>query len=536
MVLVLIVVAGVGFLIRCFFAFTEELMGRNGGAMFSFRRKSGAKRVQGVIEFPRGLARAPQEQESKQRTSAGARRMITVLVITALAASSNAQQGKSSHDPDSEIQQLRSLVRELQTLVEQLEKERQVPAVATDSPSPGTALTPHRADGKSANVSPSLTPDDRGILDFFRATTFNFTLDGYYGYNFNQPVGRVNLLRAYDVSSNSFSINQVNLLVEQAPDPSAGRRFGARLDFQYGQATESTQGSTVNELRPQAYRPLFQAYGTYVAPVGSGLTIDFGKFASALGIEGNYTKDQINYSRSYLFDFLPFYHTGFRTTYSINPKLAFSYWLVNGIQQTEDFNGFKSQAFLFTIKPNSKVSWNVNYYTGQEQPDVVAVLNPGLPTGPTQPGLPITNISPAPNGREHIIDSYATWTPTGKLTLAAEGDYVINRLFSHSSPAHDVGGAGYIRYQFTPKFALDTRAEYLSDRGALFSGVSQALKENTFTAEYKFAEGFLARAEYRRDYSNRPFFLTDVAGKLDKEQNTATLGLVWWMGRKQGSW
>jgi len=346
----------------------------------------------------------------------------------------------------------------------------------------------------------------------------------------------VNLLRAYDVSSNSFSINQVNLLVEQAPDPSQGRRFGARLDFQYGQATEATQGSTANELRPQAYRPLFQAYGTYVSPVGSGLTIDFGKFASALGIEGNYTKDQINYSRSYLFDFLPFYHMGFRSTYSFNPKLAFSYWLVNGSQQIEDFNGFKSQGFLFTIKPSSKVIWNMNYYTGQEQPDVVAVLNPGLPGGPTQPGLPVTSISPAPNGREHILDSYVTWTPTGKLVLAAEGDYVINRVFSHSSPAHDTGGAGYIRYQFTPKFALATRAEYLSDGGALFSGVSQALKENTFTAEYKFAEGFLARAEYRRDYSNRPFFLTEVTGKLDKQQNTATLGLVWWMGRKQGSW
>jgi hypothetical protein len=125
---------------------------------------------------------------------------------------------------------------------------------------------------------------------------------------------------------------------------------------------------------------------------------------------------------------------------------------------------------------------------------------------------------------------------TDKLTLAAEGDYVINRVLSQSSPAHDAGGAGYIRYQFVPKFALAIRAEYLSDRGALFSGLNQALKENTFTAEYKFAEGFLARAEYRRDYSNRPFFPTDVSIKLKKEQNTATLGLIWWIGRKQGSW
>jgi hypothetical protein len=75
----------------------------------------------------------------------------------------------------------------------------------------------------------------------------------------------------------------------------------------------------------------------------------------------------------------------------------------------------------------------------------------------------------------------------------------------------------------------------LSDRGALFSGLTQALKEHTLTAEYKFGEGFLLRGEYRRDYSNLPFFLTDFPDVLKKEQNTATLGLIWWFG-KEGSW
>ena len=146
--------------------------------------------------------------------------------------------------------------------------------------------------------------------DFFRETTFSFTLDGYYGYNFNRPAGRINLLRAYDVTSNSFSLNQAGLIIERAPNPTAGRRFGARVDLQYGQATETLQGSGANEPRPQTYRPIFQAYGTYVVPIGGGLTVDFGKWASALGFENNYTKDQMNYSRSYSYNFLPFYHFG----------------------------------------------------------------------------------------------------------------------------------------------------------------------------------------------------------------------------------
>lgn len=393
-----------------------------------------------------------------------------------------------------------------------------------------TAAANSRAPGSAA------AEQSGGIGDFVKGMTFNGTLDGYYEYSFNRPVGRVNLLRAYDVSSNSFSLNQATFVIERAPDLAADRRFGVRVDLQYGQATETLQANAANELRPNVYRPVFQAYGTYLANVGSGLTIDFGKWASALGIENNYTKDQINYSRSFLFNFLPFYHMGARFAYNLTPKINVAYWLVNGAEQTEDFNGFKSQAFIITLKPASSLSWNVNYYFGQEQRDVVQVLNPGFPAGPTQPGLPVTPVTPTPNGREHIFDTYATWNATPKWTFAGEGDFVIDRAFAGSAPQHVSGGAAYARYQWTPKFAIGARSEYLSDRGGLFSGTTQALKEVTLTAEYKFSEGFLVREEWRRDFSNQPFFLTDGPGVLKKDQNTATVGLIWWFGLKQGSW
>jgi Putative beta-barrel porin-2, OmpL-like. bbp2 len=393
-----------------------------------------------------------------------------------------------------------------------------------------------KAQEKAASEAQQISKEDRGVLDVLRNTTFNVSLDGYYGYNFNKPIGRINLLRAYDVMSNSFSLSQASVVIERAPNVEAGRRFGVRLDLQYGQATETLQGSAANELRPQAYRPVFQAYGTYVAPVGSGLTVDFGKWASAFGIENSYTKDQMNYSRSYYFDFLPFYHTGFRTSYNVNDKLSVSYWLVNGIQQSEDFNGFKSQAVLFTIKPAKTVSWSINYYTGLEGRDEVPTLNPGLPALPTQPGLPTEIIRPVPHGRTHIFDTYATWSATAKLTLAAEGDYFVSRGTRDAPPSHVAGGAAYARYQLTPKAALAGRAEYLSDRGGLFSGATQALKETTLTFDYKLADGFLVRSEWRRDFSNRPFFLADTPGLLKRDQKTATVGLVWWFGRKQGSW
>jgi hypothetical protein len=439
-------------------------------------------------------------------------------------------------DPDPPLTaRERKMLERIDTLEQRLaavESRLTAPAAAVGEstkplqPTPAVVTT---AGPSTAAPASAAAPESGGFL---ADTTFNMTLDGYYGYNFNRPVGRINLLRAYDVLSNSFSLNQAAIVIERAPDPGAGRRFGVRLDLQYGQATQTLQGSGVNEPRPQVYQPVFQAYGTYVLPVGSGLTVDFGKWASALGVENNYTKDQMNYSRSYLFNFLPFYHFGFRSSYNVTPWMNVNYWLVNGTQQSEDFNNNKSQAVLLAFKPAKTVSWNVNYYTGYENRDTPPDLNPGLPVLPTQPGLSPIPLN-TPKHRLQIFDSYVTWNANPRLTLAAEGDYVVQ----HQTPgAHVSAMAAYARYQFTPKFAIAGRGEYFNDIGGLFSGTTQALKETTLTADYLFTEGFLMRTEWRRDFSNQPFFLTDSADILKRDQNTATLGLVWWFGRKQGSW
>ncbi len=178
-----------------------------------------------------------------------------------------------------------------------------------------------------------------------------------------------------------------------------------------------------------------------------------------LGLEANYTKDQINYSRSYFFNFLPFYHMGFRTTYPVNDRLSLTYWLVNGANQTEDFNGFKSQLAQAVIKPNKNLSWTVQYYAGQEQRD----------------------IPPTPRGRFHAVDTYAFWNVTDRLTLGGELDYAINRVETDSAPQRVTGGAAYLKYQFTPKVYFGQRYTRLNDVAGLFSGASQNLNDLTST-------------------------------------------------------
>src|ERR1035438_1369627 len=215
--------------------------------------------------------------------------MVTVLLSSLIAGHALAQETPAAPrvDPNGvaatskQVADLAALVQKLQTQVNELEKQLKASdRSAATAPVSVPDGQPVPAATKSATeqqpTPPNVPQTDVNIL---RGTTVNFLLDGYYGYNFNNPIGRVNLLRAYDVSSNAFSLNQADVIFEHAADPAHGERFGLRLDLQYGQATAALQGNASNEPRPDVYRNIFQAYGTYVVPIGTGLTVDFGKWA-----------------------------------------------------------------------------------------------------------------------------------------------------------------------------------------------------------------------------------------------------------------
>ena len=191
------------------------------------------------------------------------------------------------------------------------------------------------------------------------------------------------------------------------------------------------------------------------------------------------------------------------------------YMLTNGIQQTEDFNDFKSNHFTAVIKPVGSIVWTTNYYFGQEQPDG------GEPEGP--------------DGFFKVFDTYVAYTPTSALSFGLDVNYVTNEV-NKADDALALQGLGvYGRYQLSTPVALAVRYERLDDEG-LFGGIDQLLQEITATLEYKFADGFLVRGEYRRDWSNRSFFTGAEPDDLRRDQNTALIGLVWWFGNKTGAW
>jgi hypothetical protein len=383
--------------------------------------------------------------------------------------------------------------------------------------SPAQGQTGASGSTPPAAQEPDQAPTQKVADDPWAGLVFGATIETFYQSNWNRPPDRVLPLRAYDTRSNTFAIQQAALIVDAVPDVEAGRRFGGRVDLQFGMATDTVQGNPANEPRPEAYRHLWQVYGTYVLPVGpDGLQIDAGKYASMLGYETNYAKDNQAFSRAYLFNFLPFYHSGVRLTLPVNDRVSLLYMLSNGIQQTEDFNDFKSNHVAAVLKPTGRVTWVVNYYFGQEQPDG------GEPGGP--------------DGFFRVFDTNVAVAATPRLALAVDLNHVTNEVSTTAESSSLQGLGAYVRYQLTTSAAVGVRYERLDDEG-LFGGIEQVLQETTLTAEYKVADGFLVRAEFRRDWSNERFFPGRFGGAdLRQAQNTALLGGVWWFGTKDGVW
>jgi Putative beta-barrel porin-2, OmpL-like. bbp2 len=191
------------------------------------------------------------------------------------------------------------------------------------------------------------------------------------------------------------------------------------------------------------------------------------------------------------------------------------YMLTNGIQQTEDSNDFKSNHFTAIVKPTGKIAWTTSYYFGQEQPDA------GQPTGP--------------DGFFKVFDTYVTWAATSAASLGVDVNYVTNQVNKGDDTLSLQGIGAYARYQLSAPAGLSIRYERLDDEG-LFGGIAQVLQEVTLTAEYKPADGFALRGEFRRDWSNQSFFTGPAPGDLRRQQNTALVGLVWWFGNKTGTW
>ena len=344
----------------------------------------------------------------------------------------------------------------------------------------------------AAPAPPPPPPWSVGPIDF------SGLIDGYYTFNFNHPASATNGLYNFNSAANQFSLNMAKLTMSHSADP-----IGFQVDLGFGHAFDMINGIDDNGLRTKNIEQAFVSW----KPKGkeSGFQMDFGKFVTSAGAEVIESNANWNYSRSLLFSWaIPYYHMGFRAT-ETHGHFTGGFQLVNGWNNAEDNNSGKTMGFVGNLT-SSKISWMNNYYTGPE--------NGGTNTG-----------------WRNLYDTTLLLTPSGKFNAYVNLDYGQNKSGSGplESTAKWFGVAGAAKFQMNDHNAITPRFEWFKDQEGFETGTAQTLKEFTFTYEYKWMQGLLTRVEYRRDWSNQPFFERGSAGSSD-HQDTFTLGVVAFFG------
>jgi hypothetical protein len=327
---------------------------------------------------------------------------------------------------------------------------------------------------------------------------FSGLIDGYYSFNNNHPASRFNTLRNFDVKANQFSLNMVKVSLNHAPEP-----VGFTLDLGFGRAWDIFH--VTDPAGRDLIRYIPQAYVSLKPEKWGGFQIDFGKFYTSAGAELTENNLTWSYGRGYLYTNGPYYHFGTRITKPLGKGFAVGLQLVNGWNNVEDNNSGKTVG-ITTAWTGKRISWFNNYYVGPEKND--------------------TN-----DGVRHFYDTVLNLTPTDRATFYLNFDYGRENEAVGRSAAEwvAIGVAG--RFQTTEHTALALRYENYNDHRGFITGQAQALNSFTLTGEYKWAQGLLSRLEYRRDWSDQPFFERGRGG-LHKNQDTLTLGVVAFFGPK----
>jgi len=327
---------------------------------------------------------------------------------------------------------------------------------------------------------------------------FSGLIDGYYSLNFNHPSSQTNQLRNFDVRADQFSLNMAKVTLEHPADP-----LGFRLDLGFGRAFEIVHGA---ETAPSVFRNVEQAYISYKPEKAQGLQVDFGKFVTSAGAEVIETHSNWNYSRSLLFAWaIPYYHFGARASMPLGKHFTAGVQLVNGWNDVEDNNSGKTVGLTGAVNV-SKITWTHTYYAGPEKAG--------------------TN-----KGWRQLHDTALLVAASPKASFYVNYDYGMDKKLGDGSNVW-TGIAGAARFQLAKKFALTPRLEWFNDRDGFSTGTAQQLKEFTLTGEYKLPQGVFTRLEYRRDWSDRPFFDRGGTPGVYQNQDTILLGLVAYFGPK----
>jgi len=369
-----------------------------------------------------------------------------------------------------------------------------------------------------------------GVFSQYAQEWYGIAFYGYgnasYTYNFNSPSTGINNLRGFDVGSDAIRLHLAQFVLdrEAAVQGSWLDRIGARVKFNIGSDSRSVLGTNVgNDADFQEW------FLQYIAPIGNGVNIQFGRINSLIGFEVVESPYNLNYSRSLLFNLgQPFTTVGARLTYQFNDYVTLSAAAINSID-----------SLTTTSTRHPKVESAVTFTPH----DSIRVALYGLY------GF-VDGAAGTPGGIRILGGGYIHMEPVPQVELALEAYYANQSNSSPLSPDRNArwnGVAGYATYEFTPDWSVRMRAELFEDAGGFVScsgvaappksnvcfgatsntsapPVAQTIWETTATLQFQPLPFLMTRLEFRYDKSNKHVF--QVGDRSANHQETLALEVI----------
>lgn len=342
-------------------------------------------------------------------------------------------------------------------------------------------------------------------------------VDVAYIVNFNFPENHLWRSKGTTPRTNEFAPNMAVAYIQK--DPSERSRWGMQFGLQAGYDTNALVPPSIpGRDRPtdgaDTFRHFSRANVSYLAPVGNGLRLTAGLFNSYIGYQSIFAKDNLNYTRSYMADFAPYYMFGLAAEYAVNRQLKTNFYIINGYNHLSHPNNQFSYGTQVTYGLHRDLIFTENLYYGPDQSDTSLRF------------------------WRFFSDSIIAWK-RNPWTLALA--YDIGTEKSVELPGNPrtfwMGAAFYAHYHLAGPWSVAVRPEVYWDRNGRISGSRQLLRAVTTTLEYRFEpepQEFIARLEYRYDESTGPgggFFrngeiASGVIG-LTPTQHLLLASLIW---------
>lgn len=318
-------------------------------------------------------------------------------------------------------------------------------------------------------------------IDSTKSWDFGFLVEGGYGTDDA-------LIHSYGILDNRAAGTEFNKFNETAPDSSAGS--------------------------PQNQIDLVQANVSLLVPLGSGLTIEAGKFVTPLGYETISPLNNPFYTHSYLFTFgIPLTQTGVTGSYTFGK-------LVNGND--------------LTVTAGVTRGWNVSSSDNNGEIDFLGSLSTHLDAA-GKAGF-ILNVSEGPQTYDSggfkgdsknywtVVEAIPSYQVSDQLKVAVDllyADFPHGSIVSTNSSGGLDGSSAqwysacfYAGYKLNNYFTLNGRTEWYRDQGgfSVASGYSANYYEATAGVQiHPFPSNDILqwlqfRPEVRYDLSDRPVY------------------------------